>query len=391
MQALPMRVLGVIGVAIVVAAAIFVSTATYSRMESVSGWVVPEGGLIRVTARQGGVIESVAASEGDVVAVGQSLANLRLSSNLETGDAGTALVGQLEAEIAAAQAQALATREKLAAEEELVRAQRAALSLELEENRRRLSSIDDRATLLKANVDRAKQLSERGFVSRKGLEEAQLVELTAQQDISQMRATILSYERQVGDLDARLRALPLDVAAADAQARVTQAALAQKRTEAAVRQNYVVGATVKGRVVAVPITKGQDVQAGGVVAVLTPADSSLEAELFIPSRAAGFIRQGQDVRLMYHAFPYQKFGSAHGTVSLVSRTVLGPNEINIPGVEVQEPVFRVKVELERESIDAYGQEIPIQPGMLLSADVIIDRRTLLEWLLDPIYAAGRMG
>src|SRR5690606_2366540 len=185
------------------------------------------------------------------------------------------------------------------------------------------------------------------------------------------------------------RALPLDIDAADAQARIAKAVLAQRQTEAAIRSNYIVDATVAGRVVAVPVTPGQDAAAGAVIAVITPEGSDLEAELYVPSRAAGFIEPGQEVRLMYQAFPYQKFGTARGVVHLVSRTVLGPDEVAIPGLQVQEPVFRVKVKLESESVNAYGQEIPIQPGMSLTADVIIDRRTLLEWLLDPIYAVGR--
>ena len=75
----------------------------------------------------------------------------------------------------------------------------------------------------------------------------------------------------------------------------------------------------------------------------------------------------------------------------MSRTVLAPGEVAIQGIAFQEPVFRVKVELERDQVDAYGDLIPIQPGMLLSANIVTDRRTLLEWLFDPIYAVGRLG
>ena len=92
---------------------------------------------------------------------------------------------------------------------------------------------------------------------------------------------------------------------------------------------------------------------------------------------------------MYQAYPHQKFGTGQGVVASVSRTVLAPSEVAIPGLQVQEPVFRVRVKLSRDTITAYGQDLRLQPGMLLSADVIIDRRTLFEWLLDPLYAVGR--
>jgi membrane fusion protein len=138
-----------------------------------------------------------------------------------------------------------------------------------------------------------------------------------------------------------------------------------------------------------PVEVGQTLVPGATVAVISAGDSQLEAELFAPSRAAGFIRVGQPVRLMYQAFPFQKFGAGKGQVTAVSRTVLAPSEVAIPGLQFQEPVFRVKVRLERESVAAYGAEVPLQPGMLLNADIVVDRRSLLEWLLDPLYAAGR--
>ena len=140
-----------------------------------------------------------------------------------------------------------------------------------------------------------------------------------------------------------------------------------------------------------PVSQGQTVAPQSVIAVVTPEGSTLEAELYVPSRSAGFITEGQEVQLMYQAFPYQKFGTAKGRVRSVSRTVLAPAEVAIPGLEIQEPVFRVKVNMESDMVRAYGQDIPVQPGMLLSASIVIDRRTLFEWLLDPLYAVGRLG
>jgi len=97
------------------------------------------------------------------------------------------------------------------------------------------------------------------------------------------------------------------------------------------------------------------------------------------------------VQLQLHAFPYQRFGVVRGTVKTVSTTVLGPGEISIPGLTIQEPVFRVRATLSRTMVDAYGRSYPLQPGMLLNADIVFDRRTLLQWLLDPLYAIGKRG
>jgi membrane fusion protein len=92
---------------------------------------------------------------------------------------------------------------------------------------------------------------------------------------------------------------------------------------------------------------------------------------------------------MYEAFPYQRFGVGRAQVEAVSRTVLAPDEIAIPGLRLGEPVFRVRAALERDTVDAYGERIALQPGMLLRADIVIDRRSLLQWLFDPILAVRR--
>ncbi|TKW67073.1 MAG: HlyD family efflux transporter periplasmic adaptor subunit [Paracoccus denitrificans] len=388
---LRMRVLIVLAAILILGAGGFLATASYARMETVSGWIVPRDGLIRVTAQQGGIVDSLTVAEGDTVASGTALATLRLSSVTDAGDTGQALARHLEAQAEAARAEAAATREKLLAEEDRLRDQRVALLRERDESRQRLAAMEERLELVRINTERMQDIAGRGFASTRAVEEAEISGLVAQQDAAEIRMLVLSLDREIGELDSRLQALPLDIRAADAQARANEAALDQRRTELAVQTDYRATATVRGKVVAIPVAIGQSVSAGAVVAVMTPADSRLEAELYVPSRAAGFIRVGNETRLMYQAFPYQKFGTARGRIREVSRTVLAPGELAIQGMTFQEPVFRVKVELDRDEVDAYGELIPVQPGMLLSANIVTDRRSLLEWLFDPIYAVGRQG
>ena len=388
---LRMRVLIVLAAVVLVGAAAFLGTASYARTETVSGWIVPREGLIRVTARQGGIIGNLAVAEGDSVASGAALATLRLSSVTTEGDAGQALARHLAAQLEASRAQATAAREKLLAEDRHIRDQKAALLRERDQSRQRLAAMEERLALVRSNTERMQDIANRGYASARAVEEAEIMGLVAQQDAAEIRMMMLSLERQIGELDSRLEALPLDIRAAEAQARANEALLEQRETELAVQTDYRATATVAGKVVALPVSVGQSVPAGAVVAVMTPEGSRLEAELYVPSRAAGFIRVGLETRLMYQAFPYQKFGTARGRIREVSRTVLAPGEVAIQGIAFQEPVFRVKVELERDQVDAYGDLIPIQPGMLLAANIVTDRRTLLEWLFDPIYAVGRLG
>lgn len=390
-SSIPSRVLAGLMAAVVLGGATFAATASYARKETVVGWLTPEAGMIRLAARQGGVVSSVHVREGQMVAVGQPIATLTLSSALEGGDSFAALSRSLEAQGSAARSRAAAAEAALGAEQRQLTQRRAALNRELAETRRRLGLQEERLALSRAEVARAETIAAQGFLPRRELEARRSAELAVQQELSGLSSQALGYEREIGEVDARLAALPIDIQAARAEAASTRAGLDQQATQTEAQGRYVVVATVAGRVAALPVAAGQTVAPGAAVAVLTAGDSALEAELYAPSRAAGFVREGQEVRVMYQAFPHQKFGSGEGVVTSVSRTVLAPAEVAIPGLQVQEPVFRVRVKLARDSVAAYGETLPLQPGMLLSADVVIDRRSLLEWLLDPLYAAGRRG
>ena len=129
-------------------------------------------------------------------------------------------------------------------------------------------------------------------------------------------------------------------------------------------------------------------QPGRALAVIVPQGKPLQAELWAPSRAAGFITQGDRVRLMYDAFPYQKFGVGHGRVSSVSGAPVDPQDLAVP-IESREALYRIVVNLDEDSVAGYGKRWPLTPGMRLSADLVLDERNLWEWLLEPVIAANR--
>ena len=124
--------------------------------------------------------------------------------------------------------------------------------------------------------------------------------------------------------------------------------------------------------------------AGSIVLSLLPGGAELEAIVYVPTRGIAFIEPGQDVRLRFHAFPYERFGVHKGKVYEVSHTVLLPEEVT--DVTLQEPSYRVRVRLSSQQIQAYNRELPLRAGMTLDGDVITERRSLVQWLFDPIYS-----
>jgi membrane fusion protein len=135
---------------------------------------------------------------------------------------------------------------------------------------------------------------------------------------------------------------------------------------------------------------GQPVDMVKPLMTIIPRGARVQAELYVPSRAIGFVNEGQTVRLLYDAFPYTRFGPGFGTVVQRSSVVLMPEEVTA-AVKVTEPVYRVTVELRDSFMFAYGQRVPLQSGMALMADIILEDRSFLALLLDPLLAArGRV-
>jgi membrane fusion protein len=97
------------------------------------------------------------------------------------------------------------------------------------------------------------------------------------------------------------------------------------------------------------------------------------------------------VLVRYLAYPHQKFGSHKARVLSVSRNPLAPGELGYaPADGNREPVYRIKAALASQSVAAYGRSEPLQAGMQVEADILLDRRRLIEWIFEPLLGlAGR--
>jgi membrane fusion protein len=139
-------------------------------------------------------------------------------------------------------------------------------------------------------------------------------------------------------------------------------------------------------VAAVQVVSGQQVASQEAVAELISTDQRLVAELMIPSSSIGLVSSGQPVTFRYDAFSYRKFGSAAGRIISVSMVPASPSPIPATTASASEPMYRALVQLNRDTVYAYGKDIPLRPGQTLHATIIIDHLSVLEWLFDSFYA-----
>jgi len=122
----------------------------------------------------------------------------------------------------------------------------------------------------------------------------------------------------------------------------------------------------------------------------------LEAELYVPTHAAGHLRPGMPVWLRVDAFPYARYGQipgrvrevAHSAVPAVEAAAAGGDGLGVPGASEGQGVYRVRVALAAPvATDATGAWRPLlKAGMRVQASLVAEKRTLLQWALEPLEA-----
>ena len=375
-----------------IAVIVFLGAGEYTRKSRVGGMLVPVDGVIRIAAPRFGEVRDKRIIEGQHVEAGSPLLRLvEPRARIDGKDAGAEALVRIairshEYELQKASLILAAQSERQGIDARLARMRREAQGLANE-----IATLEAKAQFAHAHLARQKELELKGFISTAARQAVQAEFLEQELRLQVARRGQLAMERDIGALQAER-----ETAAARSRAQLAglasqEAALQQERIERESQREIAVIAPQDGVVTAISAEPGQIVAAGTTLLALLPVGSPLEAHLFAASRAIGFLRIGQDVLLRFPAFPYQKFGSVGARIASISRTALSPGDLGYaPPDGSREPVYRIKVALDAQSVTAYGNPEPLQAGMQVEADVLVDRRRLIEWVFEPLLSlAGR--
>lgn len=386
-------------VATVVAIGLFLCLGEYTRRMTVGGVLAPDRGVIRLMPPQPGTVLESHVVEGQSVQRGDVLFVLDIGQASELGDTQSAVADSLTARERSLRASARQQQALLDTQRSAIGGQRRDLQRELRQIDTESDLQAQRLALARQALERAESLRAENFYSAAQVQtrrEELLAVQAAQQSLARQR---LAKQRELAALDAQERELPLLSQARQGEIERDLAEVAQASAENASRRRAVVRAPEAGMVGAVTAQVGQRAPISVALASLIPGDARLQAQLYAPSSAVGFIRPDQPVRLRYQAFPYQKFGHHGGHVVQVSRTPLQASELaglplTLPGAgssAPSEPLYRITVALDAQAVQAYGQPQALAPGMQLDADVLLDRRKLIEWIFEPLISVtGRV-
>ncbi|MGM9428298.1 HlyD family secretion protein [Hydrogenophaga sp. MI9] len=385
--------LSLVAAALALAVILFLAFGSHTRRVTVTGQLMPAGGLIRVHTPQAGVVLEKRVADGQVVKKGDIL--YVLTSDRQ-GDGARELQADIARQVGARKGslEQEIERSRKVQDDELANLQRradtlrgesAAIAAQIEQQKTRLSIAED-------TRKRYQSLADQDYIAREELVQKD-IDLTEQRSrLRGLERDALGVQRELGQVQQDITATRLRNANQVAQLERDVSATDQQLTEVEARRRVVITAPESGRATLVVSEVGQTVDVNQALLTLVPTTGELQARLYAPSSSIGFVRPGDQVLLRYQAFPYQKFGQQEGTVDTVSTSAVNPSELaGLPatGLAAGEPVFAIQVRLKASTIAANGELRPLQAGMQLDADILQERRKLYEWMLEPLFSVTR--
>jgi membrane fusion protein len=363
----------------------------YTKHETAQGALVPHEGLLPVTTPAAGVVVRTLFTEGAEVTAGQALVEV-------SGERDSASLGNTHASvIAELKLKASKLESDFEEQQRLAEIETHDLSTHIDILDAQVRQTEAQIALQKARAQAAtaiyeqfQQAEHNGTVSKLQILQQRDGALSAQVELRDSTTKGLALRAELGGLRTRLAQQPAALRTKRNETDRQLADVRQSLAETEAQRAIVLRASADGIVTNVLVHAGQSVAAQQLVLTLLPKDSRLEAELWMPARAVGSIAAGDPVVLRYGAFPYQVFGQKLGYVREISRSPLSPVDLRaVLGREVDGPRYRVRVDIESQTIRVAGRDEHLMPGIALDADVLLERRRLVDWIMEPLYGLAQ--
>lgn len=375
-----------------------------------TGQVVPRESVLRVQHLEGGIVGVLAVDEGDRVKAGDLL--VRLTPETATGDA-----GQLRARRAALMMQAERLRafaegvenldldhlantdlgldaDQLAlfhAQWKALMDRRAVLEARLDQREQEIAGLaverdayGRRIAALRSEVAMYRELYDEGHGTRVNL-------LRAESDLAEAQA---EHARVVGNLESletglnEIRQQLNEVVSTGREQVLDRLGLVRAELaevdEALVRasdrvERLDLRAPVDGIVKGLTIkAAGEVVAPGQVVLEVVPLAGGLAVESRVSPRDVGALSVGQPVTVKITAFDFARYGAIGGRLEHISATTFLDDD--------GQPYYKARIGLNQDWVGRPGNRI--MPGMVVQADITTGEKTLIEYLLKPIYVAA---
>lgn len=126
-------------------------------------------------------------------------------------------------------------------------------------------------------------------------------------------------------------------------------------------------------------TLGGVVKPGEPIMDIVPLDDTLLVESRVSPKDVAFLRPGQDVMVKVSAYDFAIYGGLDGKLESISADTIEDKRGDFH--------YLVKVRTQKNAIHHNNEILPIIPGMMVTADILIGKKSVLDYLLKPILKA----
>ncbi|MCF6336767.1 MAG: HlyD family secretion protein [Gammaproteobacteria bacterium] len=381
----------VLFVIFVISLGLFLYFGHYASKETVNGVLNPQSGLAKVYAPRRGIVASILVKEGDEVTKGDVI--YVVSTERYLGDGGNIqsfftkendnTIALIESQIK--EQNSLSKIKKIDLDNQLKYLKKEILSIKSE-----VVFHKQRVSLNAKEASRLKKMSRDQFIPESEYVESHQAHLSSQIELEKLQRNLISKNNQKWQLTIELKKIPVELSQNLLEYKKSLSELRQRYIEHRSNQNYSIIAPASGRITSLTYQEGDTIKPETPLLTILPHHILLKAHLYVPTKAAGFLHIGQEVKIRFDAFPYQKFGIHKGVIEQISKNIIIPGELSL-SVDIEEPVYKITVKLNKQSVMAFGREHFLQVGMLLQGDIVRDRNRIIDWVLEPLYSLRGRG
>lgn len=399
--------------------------ASFGKLDVVS---VAEGKLVPVTylkivqPAEAGIVREIAVKEGQQVQAGQVL--VRMDANIAEADTKTIQLELAHQKLELRRIEAELSGQPFSRDDSDAADMFLKVNAAYESNRRAYADdlAAERANLEKARSDLAstievqhkleqtlpsyiaeeaayQKLVEDGFAGKLMAQEKQRERITVEQDLRAQEYNVKSLQASIAQSNKRLAQIESAYRQKLEAERVATFAQVQQLEQDWARQvhrNSLLelkapqAGTIKDLATHTP---GTVVSPGAVLMSLVPHNEALHAEVWLRNEDAGFVRQGQEVKVKLMAYPFQKYGTIDGVVAQVSADATETrgqqqnqaNTTNSP--DATQSTYRTIIDLDEQYLLFDGEKLNITAGMQVAAEIKLLDQTVMQYLLSPVRKA----
>lgn len=306
-----------------------------------------------------------------------------LMSYLNGGRAGFVAPAGVPGELASMQRSVIATQiEEYEARRSVLVRERGEHAAELAGAQAERRKLEETLPLLDKQIEARERLVDKGHFPRLRLYEIEEQRIERVRNMDVQAAAAGKAQAAIGGIDAQLAQLRSELA------RSTAKDMAEAQDNSDLRTSEITKTDMRNRLMRLTSPVDGTVQQlaihtlGGVVEpaqallVVVPADSTLAIEARVSNKDVGFTRVGQPVRVKIDAFPFTDYGTVEGTLENLSSDSIEDEKLGL--------IYNARVRLTTVAISNGVANIPLTPGMTVSAEIRTGRRRIIQYLLSPI-------